>query len=76
MTKPQIAIFAATGAIARGVAAAFAARGPRLWLAGRDARTADFAATCGAVEALTRALAGDFGPRGVRVNCGQFVGQG
>jgi NAD(P)-dependent dehydrogenase (short-subunit alcohol dehydrogenase family) len=29
---------------------------------------AGITATCGAVEALTRALAGDFGPHGVRVN--------
>ncbi len=26
-------------------------------------------ATCGAVEALTRSLAGEFGPAGIRVNC-------
>ena len=26
-------------------------------------------ATCGAVEAMTRSLAGEFGPKGVRVNC-------
>jgi NAD(P)-dependent dehydrogenase (short-subunit alcohol dehydrogenase family) len=33
------------------------------------ANMAGISATCGAVEALTRALAGDFGPSGVRVNC-------
>lgn len=33
------------------------------------AHMAGISATCGAVEALTRALAGDFGPSGVRVNC-------
>lgn len=33
------------------------------------ANMAGISATCGAVEALTRALAGDFGPHGVRVNC-------
>jgi len=182
--SPQVAIFAATGAISRGVARAFAEQGATLWLAGRDERVDTFAdelrdatggsvrvghvdatrpdqvggfldrivaetghidvvfngiggpptelrypapsvelsvedflvplerivgsqfltareagarmaqhgsgsivllsatlsgmtapnmagisATCGAVEAMTRALAGDFGPRGVRVNC-------
>ncbi|MGV3526913.1 MAG: SDR family NAD(P)-dependent oxidoreductase [Candidatus Sericytochromatia bacterium] len=30
---------------------------------------AGISAACGAVEALTRALAGEFGPAGVRVNC-------
>jgi len=30
---------------------------------------AGITATCGAVEAMTRALAGDFGPQGIRVNC-------
>lgn len=33
------------------------------------ANMAGITATCGAVEAMTRALAGDFGPAGVRVNC-------
>jgi NAD(P)-dependent dehydrogenase (short-subunit alcohol dehydrogenase family) len=30
---------------------------------------ANIAATCGAVEAMTRSLAGELGPSGVRVNC-------
>ncbi|NJK78398.1 MAG: SDR family oxidoreductase [Chloroflexaceae bacterium] len=30
---------------------------------------ANITATCGAIEALTRSLAGEFGPAGVRVNC-------
>jgi NAD(P)-dependent dehydrogenase (short-subunit alcohol dehydrogenase family) len=30
---------------------------------------AGITAACGAIEAMTRALAGDFGPAGVRVNC-------
>jgi 3-oxoacyl-[acyl-carrier protein] reductase len=30
---------------------------------------AGIAAACGAVESMTRALAGDYGPSGVRVNC-------
>lgn len=30
---------------------------------------AALSATCGAVEAMTRSLAGEFGPKGVRVNC-------
>jgi 3-oxoacyl-[acyl-carrier protein] reductase len=30
---------------------------------------AGISAACGAVESLTRALAGDFGPAGIRVNC-------
>ncbi len=30
---------------------------------------AGISAACGAVEALTRSLAGEFGPAGVRVNC-------
>lgn len=30
---------------------------------------AGISATCGAIEALTRSLAGEFGPAGVRVNC-------
>jgi 3-oxoacyl-[acyl-carrier protein] reductase len=30
---------------------------------------ASITATCGAIEALTRSLAGEFGPAGVRVNC-------
>jgi 3-oxoacyl-[acyl-carrier protein] reductase len=30
---------------------------------------ANITATCGAIEALTRSLAGEFGPSGVRVNC-------
>jgi NAD(P)-dependent dehydrogenase (short-subunit alcohol dehydrogenase family) len=33
------------------------------------AHMAGLAAACGAIEAMTRALAGDFGPAGVRVNC-------
>lgn len=33
------------------------------------AHMAALSATCGAVEAMTRALAGEFGPEGVRVNC-------
>lgn len=33
------------------------------------AHMAALSATCGAVEAMTRALAGEFGPKGVRVNC-------
>ncbi|MEM1030345.1 MAG: SDR family oxidoreductase [Myxococcota bacterium] len=33
------------------------------------AHMAGISAACGAVEAMTRALAGDFGPHGVRVNC-------
>lgn len=33
------------------------------------ANMAGISAACGAVEALTRALAGEFGPAGVRVNC-------
>lgn len=33
------------------------------------ANMAGITATCGGVEAMTRALAGDFGPAGVRVNC-------
>jgi NAD(P)-dependent dehydrogenase (short-subunit alcohol dehydrogenase family) len=30
---------------------------------------AGITATCGAIEALTRSLAGEFGPHGIRVNC-------
>lgn len=30
---------------------------------------AGISATCGAIEAMTRSLAGEFGPAGVRVNC-------
>ena len=30
---------------------------------------ANLSTACGAIEALTRALAGDFGPKGLRVNC-------
>ncbi|MGH3148089.1 MAG: SDR family NAD(P)-dependent oxidoreductase [Rubrobacter sp.] len=30
---------------------------------------ANIAAACGAIEAMTRSLAGEFGPSGVRVNC-------
>ena len=33
------------------------------------ANMANISATCGAIEALTRSLAGEFGPAGVRVNC-------
>lgn len=33
------------------------------------ANMAGISAACGAIEAMTRALAGDFGPAGVRVNC-------
>lgn len=33
------------------------------------ANMAGISATCGAIEALTRSLAGEFGPAGVRVNC-------
>jgi NAD(P)-dependent dehydrogenase (short-subunit alcohol dehydrogenase family) len=33
------------------------------------ANMAGISAACGAIEALTRALAGDFGPAGIRVNC-------
>lgn len=33
------------------------------------AHTAGISATCGAIEAMTRSLAGEFGPKGVRVNC-------
>lgn len=33
------------------------------------ANMAGITAACGAVETMTRALAGDFGPHGVRVNC-------
>lgn len=33
------------------------------------ANMAGISAACGAVEAMTRALAGEFGPHGVRVNC-------
>ena len=33
------------------------------------AHMAGISATCGAIEALTRSLAGEFGPAGVRVNC-------
>lgn len=33
------------------------------------ANMAGISAACGGVEAMTRALAGDFGPAGVRVNC-------
>lgn len=33
------------------------------------ANMAGITATCGGIEAMTRALAGDFGPMGVRVNC-------
>jgi 3-oxoacyl-[acyl-carrier protein] reductase len=41
-------------------------------LSGRDQRfhlTGGFGVACGAVETLTRALAGEIGPRGVRVVC-------
>lgn len=30
---------------------------------------AGISATCGAIEAMTRSLAGEFGPAGVRVSC-------
>lgn len=33
------------------------------------ANMAGITATCGAIEALTRSLAGEYGPAGVRVNC-------
>lgn len=45
MQHRHIAIFAATGAISRGVATACAQQGAHLWLAGRDARTEAFAAS-------------------------------
>ncbi|MEL6179901.1 MAG: SDR family oxidoreductase [Myxococcota bacterium] len=39
-------------------------------LSGMAARhMAGISATCGAVEALTRSLAGEYGPQGVRINC-------
>ncbi len=34
-----------------------------------SAHMAALSSTCGAVEAMTRSLAGEFGPKGVRVNC-------
>jgi 3-oxoacyl-[acyl-carrier protein] reductase len=33
------------------------------------ANMAGISATCGAIEAMTRSLAGEFGRAGVRVNC-------
>jgi 3-oxoacyl-[acyl-carrier protein] reductase len=36
---------------------------------GAFAYMAGISAACGAIEAMTRALAGEFGPSGVRVNC-------
>lgn len=36
---------------------------------GAFANMAALTATCGAIEAMTRSLSGEFGPRGVRINC-------
>ncbi|MEL6342512.1 MAG: SDR family oxidoreductase [Myxococcota bacterium] len=53
----HVLIFAATGAIAQGVARAFAAQGATLWLSGRDRR----------VEALAAAISDE---TGVMAHCG------